>query len=118
MTRSQLYARLSNWGCWLTYEAEIGPAGARCISIESRHLPDAGDVWDEVEPCQQTPDVPDAEAMQQLIRQLDHVEQVCLAQHYGGIPAVFRYRRIGEHAMQKLLENAEIMLCDMLRKTA
>lgn len=118
MTDGRLYARLRNWGCWLTYEADIGPKDAKCISIESRHIPDAGDVWEDDRECEPTPDVPDAEALQQLIRTLDHMEQRCLALRYGGIPAVFRYRRISEYAMQKMADNAEILLVEMMRKSA
>lgn len=118
MDHGRLYARLRNWGIWLTHDAEIGPKDAQCISIESRHIPDAGDVWQEDRVCEPTPDVPDAEAMQALIRTLDRMEQHCLALRYGGIPAVFRYRRISEYAMQKMADNAEILLVEMMRKSA
>lgn len=114
----KLHARLRNWGYWLSYDAEIGPRDAKCISIESRHIPELGEVWDDPEPVQPTPDVPDAEAMQQLIRQLDWLEQHCLALHWGGIPAVFRHRRISDAVMDKMLANAEILLVEMMRKSA
>lgn len=119
MDQGKLRARLANWGCWLTHEADIGPKDATCISIESRYLPEAGDVWDEErEPCKPIPDVPDAEHMQKLISRLDWLEQHCLALHWGGIPSVFRHKRISDHVMHKMLENAEIMLRDMLIKKA
>lgn len=114
----KLHARLRNWGIWLSYDAEIGPAPAKCISIESRHIPELGEVWDGHEQAQPTPDVPDAEALQQLIRRLDWLEQHCLALHWGGIPAVFRHRRISDAVMAKMLANAEILLCEMMRKSA
>jgi hypothetical protein len=114
----KLHARLRNWGNWLCYEAEIGPKDAKCISIESRHIPELGEVWDDPEPPQAIPDVPDAEALQELIRRLDWLEQHCLALHWGGIPAVFRHRRISDAVMVKMLANAEIMLVEMMRKSA
>ncbi len=118
MTRGKLHARLRNWGEYLTWEADIGPKGARCISIESRHIPELGEVWDDPDPVQATPDVADAEAMQALIRKLDWLEQHCLALHWGGIPAVFRHRRISEAVMTKMLANAETLLVEMMRKSA
>lgn len=119
MTRTKLHARLRNWGNWLCYDAEIGPKPAKCISIESRHIPELGDVYNEdTEPEQPTPDVPDAEAMEQLIRRLDWLERHCLALHWGGVPAVFRHRRISEEVLAKTLANAEIMLVEMMRKSA
>ena len=115
----KLRARLSNWGNWLNWEAEIGPRGARCISIESRHLPDAGEVWEEdPEPSMPTPDVPDAEALNELIRELDHIQQYALAVTYGGAPCVMRWRRVGDHVMARSLKMAEMLLAEMLRKSA
>ena len=118
MIEHRLILRLKNWGEWLGYEANIGPAPEKCVSIESRYLGELGDVWDEPEPPSITPDVSDAEALHQLIRQLDSVEQHCLALRYGGLPAVFRYRRISEAALQRMADNAEILLMDMLKKIA
>lgn len=117
MDKSGLYRRLRNWGHWLNYEADIGPKGARCISIESRHMPDAGDVWEPDEP-EIIPDVPDAEAINILIRELDTVEQYALSVRYGGMPCVIRWRRMSGAVHDKLADNAEILLCEMLRKSA
>lgn len=116
MDRSKLAARLVNWGHWLTHEAHIGPDCARCISIENRYMPELGDVWEnDREPLKITPNVQDAELINKLIRKLDLIEQHCLATHYGGLATVFRHRRVSEHVMGKMLENAEILLIDMLR---
>ncbi|MHB1098359.1 MAG: hypothetical protein ACYCZR_02275 [Burkholderiales bacterium] len=115
----KLRARLRNWGDWLNWEAEIAPKGARCISLESRHIPEAGEVWDEDrEPATPTPNVPDAESMNLLIRQLEHIQQYALAMTYGGAPTVMRWRRVGDHVMAHSLDMAEMMLAEMLRKTA
>lgn len=116
----RIRARLLNWGVWLNWEAEIGPDGARCVSLESRHIPDSGDVWDDIdaEPSLPTPNVSDAEIMEAHIRQLEWVQQYCLAVTYGGMPCVFRFRRIGEHQMKHALDMAEILLYEMLKKRA
>jgi hypothetical protein len=115
----RFYARLRNWGDWLCYDASIGPMDAVCISIESRHIPEAGEVWeDDPEPAQVIPDVTDAEAIHALVRQLDTMEQICLAMRYGGLPAVFRPRRISEHAQKRMADNAEILLFERLKKSA
>ena len=61
----RLRSRLRNWGVWLNWEAEIGPKPARCISLESRYLAEAGEltrrpVWFErinsigIRSCQKT----------------------------------------------------------------
>lgn len=114
----KIRARLHNWGCWLNHEAHIGPKGAQCISLESRHLPESGEVWsDEVE-LHIVPDVTDAEVMERLIRQLGCAERWALAMRYGGAGAVMRWRRMGEHALERLADNAEITLMDYLRKSA
>lgn len=118
MTRTQLAARLSNWGLWLCWEADIAPEGARCTSLESRHLPEAGTVWDDPEPPRPAPNVPDAEAMQSLIRNLDRLHQYALAVEYGGTPCVMRWRRMGEYVHSHSLALAEIELCEMMRKRA
>lgn len=114
----KLRARLRNWGHWCNHDADIGPRGAVCISIESRHIPDLGDVWDEPEPIQPTPDVPDAEALNLLIRELDQIQQYALAVTYGGMPCVFRFRRIGDHVMQRSLEMAELLLYEATKRRA
>ena len=114
----KLRARLVNWGCWLNWEAEIIPEGARCVSLESRHVPDSGDVWDdENEPTLPTPNVSDAEAVEAHIRRLECIQQYVLAVTYGGIPTVFRFRRVGEHVMQHELAMAEMLLYESLKKS-
>lgn len=117
MIDGTLYRRLRNWGEWLNYDAQIGPKPARCISIESRHIPDTGDVWEEDRECEAAPDVPDAEAMQALVRTLDVVEQCALAVRYGGMPCVMRFRRMSGVVHDKMADNAEILLEAMLKKT-
>jgi len=114
----KIRARLVNWGHWCNHDADIGPKGAVCISIESRHIPDLGDVWDEPEPVQPTPDVPDAELMESHIRELEFIQRYVLAVTYGGMPAVFRYRRIGEQVMAKQLELAEVLLYEATKRRA
>lgn len=118
MELSKLRARLLNWGYWLNYDADIGPKGARCISLESRHIPEAGEVWEDSEPAIPTPNVADAEMLEAHIRQLDCIQQYALAVTYGGAPTVMRFRRVGEHAMQNSLEQAEFLLYEALRKRA
>ena len=118
MSERNLKWRLLNWGRWLCYDAHIGPKPPCCISIESKHVPETGEVWSDPEPPEIVPDVSDAESLQQLIRQLDHMEQLCLSLRYGGMPAVFRMRRISEYAQNKLADNAEILLIEWLRKSA
>ena len=117
MIDGTLYRRLRNWGEYLSYEAEIGPADARCISIESRYIPEAGDVFEPSEP-RSIPDVTDAEAMQVLIRALDVVEQYALAVRYGGMPCVMRFRRMSGAVHDKLADNAEVLLAERLKKSA
>ena len=107
--------RLRNWGLWLNYDANIGPAPDRCYSLESRYIPEAGDVWDEAPEIHIVPDVADAEHLERLIRNLDCSERWALALRYGGAGAVMRWRRMGEHALEKLADNAEILLADMAR---
>jgi hypothetical protein len=115
----KLRARLLNWGVWLNWEAEIVPDGARCVSLESRHIPDSGDVWNDAdEPTLPTPNVSDAETMESHIRQLEWIQQYCLAVTYGGMPCVFRFRRIGEQVMAHQLELAELLLYESLKRRA
>ena len=116
---SNLAWRLRNWGYWLNFQADVGPERVRCVSIESRHIAEAGEVWDdEPSPPQPIPDVTDAEAMERLISGLGLMERYCLAVRYAGYPAVIRMRRVGANAMDKLADNGEILLFEMLRKRA
>lgn len=115
---AMLRKRLCNWGEWLNYDANIGPAPDRCRSLESRCLADSGDVWDDVVELHVVPDVTDAEFMEGMIRQLQCAERWALAMRYGGAGAVMRWRRMGEHALEKLADNAEVTLADCLRKSA
>ena len=112
-----LFARLRNWGDWLNYEASIRPDALRCRGIESQYLPDAGEVSYPGE-TYVTPDVSDAHAMQVMVDRLQLMQQYALAIRYGGAPAVFRMRRVGEHAMQRQADSAEEELREMLRLSA
>lgn len=114
----KLAKRLRNWGEWCNYDAEIGPPHDRCRSLESKALADTGDVWDEAPEVHVVPDITDAEAMDVLIRNLHCAERWALAIRYAGSGAVIRWRRIGEHALEKLANNAEILLSDMVREKA
>lgn len=115
---SDLRKRLRNWGEWLNYDANIGPAQDRCRSLESRYIPEAGDVWDEAPEIHAVPDVADAEHLERMIRNLDCAERWALALRYGGAGAVMRWRRMGEHALEKLADNAEVLLADMVLAAA
>ena len=116
---ARLAWRLRNWGNWLNSQTEIGPPDVRCISIESRHIAEAGEVWeDDPIPPQPVADVTDAEAMEKLISRLETMERYCLAVRYGGYPAVFRMRRVGVNAMEKMADNGEIILYEILKKRA
>ena len=115
----KLRARLLNWGYWLAHDADIGPKPSRCISLESRYIAEAGDVWDDAdEPPTPTPNVSDAEAMEAHIRQLEWLQRYVLAVTYGGMPAVFKFRRIGDHVLAQQLDIAEALLYEMLKKRA
>lgn len=115
----KLRARLRNWGNYQHYLASIGPEPVRCISLESRYIPDAGNVWDDDdEPPRPTPDVPDAEALHLHIRELCEMQQYALAVEYGGTPCVMRWRRVGEHVLQHSLEMAEVLLYEAMKKRA
>lgn len=118
MELSKLRARLVNWGYWCNHEAQVGPKGARCISLESKHVPEAGDVWDDAEPDMPTPNVADAEALHAHIRELDCLQQYCLAVTYAGTPTVMRWRRVGEHVMQHSVEAAELLLYEAMKRRA
>lgn len=119
----KLRARLRNWGDWLVYMADDGPDNARCTSIESKHVPDADDIWEPAK-LYATPNVSDAEAIEYTLKRLFEsgtlgvMERYCLAVRYGGYAAVFRVRRIGDHAMEKLADNCEVVLYEALRKSA
>jgi len=114
----KIRARLRNWGVWLNWEAEIIPDGARCVSLESKHIPETGEVWSDDEPSMPTPDVSDAEAMEAHIRHLECIQQYCLAVTYGGLPTVFRFRRVGEQVMAQQLAMAEVLLYEATRRRA
>lgn len=118
MELSKLRARLLNWGAWLNWEAEIGPRGAKCISLESKYIPELGEVWSDDEPTMPTPNVADAEMLEAHIRQLECLQQYALAVTYGGAPTVMRWRRVGEHAMAHALEQAEFLLYESMKKRA
>lgn len=109
-----LKRELENWALWLTWEADIGPELPRCKSIESRFLPERGDTTEEVrEPDKPIPRMGDAERMNKAIENhagLHRMEKIALAMRYGGLPVVFRFHRMGEHAAKKLADNAEVKL--------
>lgn len=113
---ADLRAKLVNWGEWLKYESDIGPTPVRAVSLESRYIPEAGDVFDD-EPISRitAPCVADAEALQRLISGLELMMQYALAVRYAGYPAVMRMRRVGEHAMVKLADNGEIILLELCK---
>lgn len=113
-----LQERLRNWGEWLCHDADIGPKPARCISIESTHIAELGDVHTDDICSEPIPNVADAERMNAIIQRLDYLERLCISLRYGGIPAVFRMRRIGESTMETLANNAEIKVHDALKKAA
>jgi hypothetical protein len=124
MTRTQLAVRLTNYGYWLLHDAEITPDGARCVSLESRYKGEAGDVFERVD-VMPTPNVSDAEELHILIRMLDCMSQYCLVARImemigqpSEYPAVFRMRRVGDHAMKKMADNAEVFLYEALKKRA
>jgi hypothetical protein len=119
-----LQARLRNYGYWLLHEADIGPKCPRCISIESRHIADAGDVFEPIDELP-TPNVTDAERIHQHIKRLDQMQQYCLVARIMCMigmesehPAVFRMRRVGDHAMEKMADNAENLLLIALKNSA
>lgn len=119
----KLRQRLRNWGDYLVYMADHGPDHARCTSIESRHIPDAADIWDPPK-LYATPNVSDAEHIEATLKRLFEqgtlgvMDRYCLAVRWGGYAAVFRVRRVGDRAMEKLADNAEIELYEALRKSA
>lgn len=117
-----LRLRLANYGYWVLHDAEVGPAAPRCLSIESRHIPDAGDVFDAPStiPC---PDVADAEVLHGYIKRLDHMQQYCLIARImkeigmmDEYPAVFRMKRVGDYAMDKMANAAESLLSLAIQK--
>lgn len=120
----KLRARLRNYGYWVLHESEVGPAAPRCISLESRHIPDAGDVFEPVISIPM-PNVADAEKLHEHIKRLDHMQQYCLIARImcmigmeSEYPAVFKLRRVGDYAMEKLADMAEETLDEMLKKRA
>ena len=125
----KLRTRLENWGCWQNYEAEIAPRGERCMSIESKYIPEAGEVFDEqtivtaanepeLREIRLTPNVADAEALHLHIQKLSHLQQYVLALTHGGAPCVMRWRRLGDHVVEHSLKMAEVELLKMLVKSA
>lgn len=114
----KIKARLINWGHWTNYDAHIGPKPPCCVSIESKHIPELGDVWDDPEPPEIVPNVADAESINGLIQQMEYLERLCLSLRYGGLPAVFRQRRISERVQNQIADNAELMLVEWLKKSA
>lgn len=123
MMDSNLAHRLRNWGDWLLYANDIGPDKARCTSLESSYIPEADEIW-EPSPIYVVPNATDAEALDKLMALLYSQgrmginDRYCLAIRYAGYPAVIRIRRIGEHAMKKLADNAELVLYEVLKKSA
>lgn len=120
----KLRARLLNYGYWVLHEADVGPAAPRCISLESRYMPDAGDVF-EATVVRPMPNVADAERLHEHIKRLEHMQQYCLIARImtmigmeSEYPAVFRMRRVGDYAMQKLADMAEENIRESLRKVA
>lgn len=119
MTDQRLRERLRNWGYWLNHETRSGPDRARCTSAESHHVPPADDVY-EARDVYPVPNVADAERIEAALRKLTQdgligvMERYCLAVRYGGYAAVFRARRVGEHAMEKLADNCEAALAAQL----
>lgn len=120
----KLRARLVNYGYWLLYDAAIAPEGTRCVSLECRYKAEAGDVFESAE-VMPTPNVADADALHILIKQLDCMSQYCLVARImemigqpSEYPAVFKMRRVGDHAMKKLADGAELMLYEALKQTA
>lgn len=71
-----------------------------------------------------TPNVSDAEAIDGALKamfeqnRIGVMERYCLAVRYGGYAAVFRVRRVGDDAMKRLADNAEILLYEALKKSA
>lgn len=120
---ARLKQRLDNWGLWLLHNTNIGPDKARCTSIESKFIPEADDIW-EPSNLYPTPNVSDAEALESTLMELYHagrigvMERYCLAVRYAGYAAVFRVRRLGEHALEKLADNAEVELYEFMKKSA
>lgn len=114
----RLTRRLRNWGLWLNHEKHVGPNNPRCNAIEANYLQDAlGDVMEDEDrrPPKEMPDTVDAEAIQRLVSRLDSIEQYSLALTYGGTPCVMRWRRLGDFAMRRALDNAHILLHEMIR---
>jgi len=110
-----LHERLRNWGDWLCHDADIGPKPARCISIESTHIAELGDVHVDEVCSEPIPNVADAERLNAIIQRLDYLERLCISLRYGGIPAVFRMRRIGDHMMQEAADRAELQVSEMMQ---
>ena len=117
-------ARLINYGYWVLHDSDVGPDSTRCTSLESKHVPDAGEVF-ESDIVIPVPNVSDAEKLHEHIRRLDNMQQYCLIARImcmigmdSEYPAVFRMRRVGDHAMQKMADNAEENLRASLMEVA
>lgn len=105
---NELIDALENWGQWLRHDAHIGPESVRCMSAESRHVPDAGEIWDGDLHIVSVPDVDRAEMLDEIIRaHLGRMHQIALAVRYGGMPAVFRVVRTLERSMIDMADEAE-----------
>ena len=113
MTPDWLRSQLENWAAWLNYDAAIGPAPSRCLSIEARYAGEVGDVMEGSE-LRITPDVPAAERIQAVIATLPILEQYALAIHYAGAPAVIHWRRVSDLVHRKSLQNAEAQILRLL----
>jgi hypothetical protein len=117
--KKDLRSRLLNWGIWLEYDSQHGPDHPRCVSIESQHIPEADEVW-ESNKIYAVPNTTDAENLDKLMATLFQQgklginDRYCLAIRYGGYGAVIKIRKIGDHAMKHLADNAEIILTQEL----
>lgn len=105
-------------------DCDVGPWDVKCRGIESKHISELGDVYEPAEGLP-APNTPDALALHALVEQLGVMEQYCLVARIMRMiglpdeyPAVFRMRRVGDYAMEKLADNAEDMLVEMMRKSA
>lgn len=118
----KLIARLKNWGRYI-YDVETGPENPCCMSIESTHIPDAGDVFDEPGPMMSY-NAADAEQLAAMIRTLESMEQYCLTATVMDwldlplYPVVFRTKRVGDGFMERNTENALVKLELWLEKSA
>lgn len=118
---TKLHKRLDNWGRWLNWDCQVGPDGAVCISIESRYRPPLEEQYDTDREAKPLPpdDVDDAADLNRLIeRNLPYMEKWALAVKWAEYPAVMRSKRVSEHNLEKLADNAEKWLESVLKKIA